>query len=62
MKSCQQGVWISVRSSTVLSLYDATIYLRLLEVDYTSILPAPAVARDTEVQVITGLYTNALRT
>ena len=39
MKVGPQGVWISLRSSNKICLYDTTIYMRLLEFDYTNVSP-----------------------
>ena len=44
-----QGVWISFRSSTKMSLYHSATYLKLLEVDYTTLLPPPEITNRSEV-------------
>lgn len=43
-----QGVWISFRSSIKLCLYHPATYIKLLEVDYTTLLPT-LVVNSTEV-------------
>jgi hypothetical protein len=39
MVASQLGVWVSFRSSSVVSLYEARLHVKLLQVDYTSLLP-----------------------
>lgn len=49
MKAGPHGVWVSFRSSTTISLYDSFVYLKLLEVDYTTLCTTLPGAVDAEV-------------
>lgn len=47
MRNGPQGVWVSCRSSTTLSLYDSVVYVKLLEMDYTTLSPGPPISQQT---------------
>lgn len=56
MRSSHHGVWVSFRSSTTLALYDSLVYVKLMEVDYTSLCPPPAVSSNSKVHILTLYY------
>ena len=49
MKSGCHGVWVTFRSSTIIALYDSFVFLKLMEVDYTSLCPSLTIAYDADV-------------
>ena len=49
MKSGCHGVWVTFRSSTIIALYDSFVFLKLMEVDYTSLCPSLTFACDADV-------------
>ncbi len=49
MERGEQGVWITFRKTTLVCLYDTDYYIKLLQLDYTALLPSPRGPVDPKV-------------
>ena len=46
MKQGPQGVWVTFRSSSVVCLFDVVHYVKLLQINYSTLLPSQPTDRE----------------
>ena len=50
MEMGKRGIWVSFRSSSVVCLFDSIYYVKLMQVDYTTLLPGDPMAVTEKVR------------